>query len=107
MTLQSKFLPNIVLPNIRHDCSADYSAETTFGRTLQFPSCLRSARLQRDQGPREEGREVGEAPARPQAGVLARGPDIPHPQAGQDRQRRTQQPLSPSHQVPNSNVRLE
>ena len=27
-------MPNIVLPNIRHDCSADYSAETTFGRTL-------------------------------------------------------------------------
>ena len=22
------------MPNIRHDCSADYSAETTFGRTL-------------------------------------------------------------------------
>ena len=34
-TEKSQLLPNIVLPNIWHICWADYSAETTFGLTLE------------------------------------------------------------------------
>ena len=32
-------MANIVLPNVRHICSAEYSAETAFGRTLLQEMC--------------------------------------------------------------------